>query len=429
MSGYSCAEHRVEVPDRLAGELSALGQERFDRHQLACASCRAFLGSYAGALAAGRADVPPPSIGEADAGWSALAERLRAEAAAWPDGPQDGRQPDAGRRPFAAGRRWWPWALVAAGVAAAGMAAALTWMIGSGTSGAGGGEWVSVSPRPGLELRVASGTDIHFEAANAGTTTLVLGAGTVYARVAPLPPGEAFVVRTPDLAVRVVGTIFMVHSAPGEPSRVAAFRGAVAVERAGSATELLVAGEAWRAPGPATSTDERDLAPVRDWVAAASGAATAARAGGTATASAATGAATGAAGAATAPAAPAHVASAAALPPAAPAAPAALARAPAAAPSYAEAEAALAARGPAAAAALLERLVAARPDSSDADTARLELGRLYAGPLARPADARRNLEAFLARSPGGAGAAAARALLCRVDPRNAACTIVAPGGD
>ncbi|HEV8323227.1 MAG TPA: FecR domain-containing protein, partial [Myxococcota bacterium] len=360
MSGYSCHDHRAEAPERLAGELSALGQERFDGHQRACAPCRGFVESLAGALAAARAELPLPPIGAVDRAYVALMDRLRAEEVSAVAAPPT-------RVAFGGARRWWPWA--AAGAVTAGAAAALALFVGLGArspgvgAGAPDAAWVSVSPRPGLDLRVASGTDLSFEEPRGGTTTLVLRAGTLYARVAPLPPGRTLVVRAPDLAVRVVGTIFMVRSEPGHPSEVAVMRGAVAVERSGAAAATLLTGEAWRAPGPASPLEARDLAAVRDWLAGP-----AEKMGSAATA----GAPAPALGRSAATAAPVEPAT--PSRPAEPSRPAAVAhaaavaplpaRALADAPTYAEAERVLAAGGPGAAAEVLEALVAARPDGA-----------------------------------------------------------------
>jgi hypothetical protein len=83
---------------------------------------------------------------------------------------------------------------------------------------------------------------------------------------------------------------------------------------------------------------------------------------------------------------------------------------------YLEAERALAGGRPAAAARILEDLIERLPETPEAQSARLELGRLYAGPLGQPAHAVVHLSAFveIERDPSARGAA--KGLLCSLVP-------------
>jgi hypothetical protein len=83
---------------------------------------------------------------------------------------------------------------------------------------------------------------------------------------------------------------------------------------------------------------------------------------------------------------------------------------------YAEAERAMEEGRPAETARLLEELVIRRPDTPEAQTARLELGMLYAGDLDEPARAVDHLSAFVAREREPSARGAARALLCQLVP-------------
>lgn len=75
-------------------------------------------------------------------------------------------------------------------------------------------------------------------------TLVRLARGEARFDVAPLGPGEAFRVQTPELEVEVVGTAFTVHSAES-CSTVAVTEGKVRVS-AGRASRLLAAGERMR---------------------------------------------------------------------------------------------------------------------------------------------------------------------------------------
>jgi hypothetical protein len=83
---------------------------------------------------------------------------------------------------------------------------------------------------------------------------------------------------------------------------------------------------------------------------------------------------------------------------------------------YVDAERALSEGRPARAALLLEELIDRAPDEPEAQIARLELGRLYAGALQRPARAVAHLSAFVAREPEPSARMAAKGLMCRVLP-------------
>jgi len=94
---------------------------------------------------------------------------------------------------------------------------------------------------------------------------------------------------------------------------------------------------------------------------------------------------------------------------------------------YEEAERALADDRPEAAARLLEELIERAPGSEDAQAARLELGRLYAGPLGDPARAVFHLSRFVAREPEPSARGAARGLLCRLLPAGERTRVCWPG--
>ncbi|HET8539449.1 MAG TPA: hypothetical protein VFL83_06210 [Anaeromyxobacter sp.] len=91
---------------------------------------------------------------------------------------------------------------------------------------------------------------------------------------------------------------------------------------------------------------------------------------------------------------------------------------------YADAERALAEGRAAEAARILEDLVGRAPEAPEAQTARLELGRLYAGALGRPARAVAHVSAFVAREREPSARRAAKGLLCPLLPaaeRNRVC--------
>jgi hypothetical protein len=81
---------------------------------------------------------------------------------------------------------------------------------------------------------------------------------------------------------------------------------------------------------------------------------------------------------------------------------------------YADAERALAEEHPAGAARILEELIERFPDTAGAQEARIELGRLYAGPLGHPSRAVIHLSAFVAGEQEPSARGAAKGLLCRL---------------
>ncbi len=114
------------------------------------------------------------------------------------------------------------------------------------------GDEVVVAPgAPGAEVRLDDGSHVTLDGgtvvalagATAGRISVGLDEGRLVARVAPRSAGRAFAVRTADASVEVVGTVFGVHTVPGEGTRVAVLDGRVLCAR-GAESIVLSAGEA-----------------------------------------------------------------------------------------------------------------------------------------------------------------------------------------
>lgn len=412
MSTTACERYRHEAFGRLSGELNALAQERFDQHRRGCAACDRFVSELQTAMAEARREPAPLSVEDRDRVYEALSRAVAND----PSPPRDERPRSRAPRKV---------------TVALALAACVVLALFAGVAGRLGHRparsvrapaMVEASPAPGLRLRATAGTVWRLDG-GAQDPVLVVDRGAVYLSVAPRPAGHALQVHARGVVVRVVGTVLFVRapSAPG-PVEVGVMRGVVMVEPAGGAPRRLEAGLQWTAPHRIAPLAGRDRAVVRRWLAAPEHPAVAsvqpARVAPPAGAPALSGAvAPGASRESPLPGrgphghAPPEVAQAQDDP-----------RGPQPL-SYDDAERALAAGDASAAAALLEGVVATRAGTLDADTARLELATLYAGPLGRTDRALAHLRALLAVNPTGPGREAARRLLCRLAPEDAVCTI------
>jgi hypothetical protein len=116
----------------------------------------------------------------------------------------------------------------------------------------------------GTGILVEEGSDFALDEQTA-TQLFRLERGAVNAEVAPLRPGERFVLRTPDADIEVHGTMFRVGVVPADPkcgagtrTRVRVRSGRVAV-RTPSVTEILGPGQSWPAGCESTIGKGREL--------------------------------------------------------------------------------------------------------------------------------------------------------------------------
>ncbi|MGE3455164.1 MAG: FecR domain-containing protein [Kofleriaceae bacterium] len=139
-------------------------------------------------------------------------------------------------------RRWrWP-AIVATPLLAA-AAVLVVWLAGSGARSVERaavavvptalslptGDWIATTPGAQLDLSDASTANRQIR----------LTSGTALFDVRPLAAGEQFVVKTPDLEARVVGTVFTVEVGPGSTS-VRVYEGRVRARRGGVEHDLAI---------------------------------------------------------------------------------------------------------------------------------------------------------------------------------------------
>jgi hypothetical protein len=150
-----------------------------------------------------------------------------------------------------------------------------------------GGRSVGVALRTGTRLHLTDGGRLGL-AELGSRQRFVLQAGRVWAKVAPLAPGQGFVVATADAEVEVRGTVFEVSVVPprsecdGAATEVRVLEGLVTVRRNGRQWQIP-AGQHWPgdcrppvaaaapaggataaiASGPARPVEERIAAPVR----------------------------------------------------------------------------------------------------------------------------------------------------------------------
>ena len=415
MSTPACVRVRKDSFARLSGELNALEQERFDQHRRGCAACHQFVSDLEIGVAEARREPPALSVEDRDQVYEALARTIA-------------RDPSVARGPVAPrpGRRVMP---VVLALAACAVLALLLGLVGRlahrPAREARPDAMVEASPAPGIRLRATAGTIWRLDG-GAQDPVLAVDRGAVYLSVAPRPAGHPLRVRAPGVVVRVIGTVLFVRAGQ-DPTEVGVARGVVLVEPVGGAPQRLEAGLQWTAPHRITPIAARDRRVVRGWLATSAHAPVASS---------------------TPIAEPVATEQPAPIASREPSAPGAERRAPAPAEipaaaepvppdgargpqplSYQDAERALAAGDARAAAALLEGVVAARPGTLDADTARLELANLYAGPLAHTDRAVAHLRVLLGGNPTAPGREAARRLLCRLAPADSACIIPSAPSD
>ena len=380
-----CTECRDDLLARDAGELSTLRQERVDAHLRGCPACRTFRAELGSLIAAGRSFAPAPTPEERDALYDAVARETRAAPS---------------RRSARVDRRGVATVLaLAAAVALAVLGFA--WRTEPTTRARPVRAAASVqpsrptvaptplpepltatdgvsSPEPGVAVRAPEGARWDFDRA---TRKLTLHEGAIWVSVEHGASGRPLSAEGPGLRVTVTGTVLFLRTTT-TGTDVGVLSGHVLVRPATGAPEPLRAGWVRLASGETRVVEQDERHPAREWLPHAPDAPIAQRA--------------------------------AAIPREAPeplpAGP------PTAADLYRGAEEALATGDAGRAADQLRRLVQTWPMTPEAGTARLELARLYAGPLHRPELAIAQLRRFLASRDAGGAASAARAELCRLLP-------------
>ncbi len=251
----------------------------------------------------------------------------------------------------------------------------------------------NVRPSAELELGVEEGTSWSFRE-NDARLFLEIESGTLLVQFHHLPQGRDLVVQGPGAEVQVVGTVLMVRANTTETMEVAVIEGQVEVKGAGE-TVTLTAGQQRTSQGNIVEMSRLDEELARIWLEDKE-------------------------------------------------APEDNARAPKARRGqrphrahnqggaqvedtelipmnvrdlYGLAEKELSRGNRPKAARLLEELIAKAPNSAPADTARLDLARLYFGPLGRPEQARGHLNAYLKRHPTGDKSELVRQMLSKLDTR------------
>jgi hypothetical protein len=406
-----CREIRIDALAGLRGETSSVGSTRVAEHMAACAACRTVVDEATAMVEAVRQERFVPSPDARDRMALALFDRVHADASAPPS-----------REARWAPRRVVTWAVPAVAAAAA-IAAILVLVPGDpdepavprraavvATNAApsipllppGSAENVAPlvdsagalasatralrtsEPFPGLEIGVSPGSRWSF--ADRGSRLDVdLEEGGLLVRYTRRPDGRLLTVHGPRVVVRVTGTVFLVRALPGQGTDVAVTEGRVLVDEDEGTTTAVGANEARLADGTMVGLPRDVGEGVMAWAeslgarpspAAGAGGSVPMRAG----------------------------------------SPEVVAPGNSAADEdvYRIAEREMALGRSQAAADLLETFVAAAPGDPRADTARLDLARLYTGPLARPEEARRHLEAYLAAHPEAAEREVVRELLARL---------------
>jgi hypothetical protein len=384
----ACEQCRLDLPARDGGALSALEQARVDAHLAGCPSCRAFRVALAAALDAGRAWRPTPTPAERDALYEAIRRPATVER----------------RSPPRRTARW----IAMAAVLAAGIAAAFVHLSDAPVAPRAvavvlppaipapappppapapapappAAEYQRFQPVPELELLAASGSSWTLSS-NTLPWRLVLRSGELFVHFRGRP-GLMLIAEAPGVSVRVTGTVFKL-AATAEGAVVGVLEGRVIVSATSGETMSLAAGQERAPSGGVRALTPDEAAFVAEWLPSE--------------------------------------------PPIAPRPrPGARQQATIAAPSpspsadalYADAERAMGAHDPATAAAALEELLRARPGSPQAGSARLDLARLYLGPLGRRDRAVALLREVIAAAPSDSDVLAARRLLCgALDPGSA----------
>ncbi|MCU0671785.1 MAG: FecR domain-containing protein [Myxococcota bacterium] len=153
-----------------------------------------------------------------------------------------------------AGRRRWAWAAAAALALGAIGGSLGGFAIGRGELARGEDDAPSRVTLPTGDAIVATpGAELAFVESSDAARRVEVRSGTVLFDVAPLAPGERFVVNARGVRAEVRGTVFSV----GADARVRVYEGAVAVEQ-GSASALVTAGRMW-ADGAVRARDEGPL--------------------------------------------------------------------------------------------------------------------------------------------------------------------------
>jgi len=298
------APHEAKLAALMALEadlLSAVGRRRIEAHLEGCATCRearAMLGDYEMLRGEARglsvpevdfgsmelplarearrvADASAPSTGPmvaavALAAAVLLGVWLRGGPAAGPEAPladNRGALPTAEQPPEGAALDTAVTAIGGASLVGA-TAATLEGAVAQGTA-------VETPADGTLHLRLSEGTGVVlgadsrvvFEGARKGAIALRLERGSVDCKVAPLKPGERFVVRTGETTVSVRGTHFRVVA--GEQPEVELTEGRVDVTVRGEVVAKLAAPAHWppskadeRAPDADASADAQPIMPA-----------------------------------------------------------------------------------------------------------------------------------------------------------------------
>jgi len=154
----------------------------------------------------------------------------------------------------AAGRRRWAWAAAAALALGAIGGSLGGFAIGRGEIARGEVEAPSRLLLPtGDAIVTTPGAELAFVESSDAARHIEVRSGTVLFDVAPLAPGERFVVNARGVRAEVRGTVFSV----GADARVRVYEGAVAVEQRGGSA-LVTAGRMW-VDGAVRARDEGPL--------------------------------------------------------------------------------------------------------------------------------------------------------------------------
>ena len=422
----SCRDTQAALFARLKGELTTLAAERLDHHLSGCHECQAAYAALVGPLEAARAETWLPTPAQRDR----VLDKVLAELPS--------HVPAVAERP--SWRRPWVWLAFAGAAATVGVAVGL---LGIGQERMVGPEPSAVAtealePAPGpavpmtlqltsaepfLGLRVAADASGRYRFhADEDRLRLQVSAGTVLVQLHRPPGGRTLDVTGPGLMAHVVGTVFYVHVPARGTAELGVSEGKVLVTHTDGSEALVTVGLRRRADGRVVPLDAETASTLAAWRAPEAAAANAAPVTAPQVAREASSSVHAAPKEEPAriqlPVETAHAARVRSVH-VAPRPPAPTPDPPTAAPApedlYSEAEADLAAGHPAAAAARLEALLG-RGDGPHT-TAHLELARLYADVLGRPADSVRHLRALLAADVEPVTAAMAHALLCDVRRR------------
>ncbi len=374
----------------IAGDTSALEMQRLKSHLRHCAACREAAAEMSALFEAARAERYLPSSDERDRIWETLQARVEIAS-------QSSEKPSLKRFPARPAPLFF--ALTAAAAAAIFVLGFLASNVtrnkemplrsnDAPASTPDLPELTVVQAATSLFLGTAPGTAYRTE--QKGTRyVLTLSRGTVWIRFGKTESIQDLVIEAPGVVVNVIGTVLTVDAAPDRPTTVGVLRGHVRIHPAGGEERSLGEGSLFSVGDRALrSMDTARRNQAAKWLVSLATESAEDTADLTETAEATTDS------------------------------------EPRRAPSpdhprevvdlYRQAEAHMASKDFAKAAKLLERIIALAPVSARADTARLDLARIYTRSLDRPERAEKHLKAYLARHPKAPNAPMIKRQLCEL---------------